>query len=188
MWMKTLRSSDDNQLDLYYEGVNWLAFPIPAGRRVLIATRNNTTLVISSESVVSCQTKLSGGSESTLSKNNCWLDCIQDINDPLKFYVIDALQIVGQPLIEQTAELRHFYLKGHFNDELSTICPGHEISFNLVTPVMGTYTELYNIVTSRLPYSIENILLVDKESEYSIGGLSTDCFITNNQKKGLFDD
>lgn len=95
MWMKTLKDSETKELDKFYEGDNWLAFAIPQGRRVLIATRTNTTLVISGESVVSCQTKLSGGSESTVSKNNCWLDCVQDSIDPLKFYVIDALQIVG---------------------------------------------------------------------------------------------
>ena len=54
MWMKTLRSTETQELDLYYDGTIWMAFPIPQGRRVLIATRNNTTLVISKDSVTSC--------------------------------------------------------------------------------------------------------------------------------------
>jgi hypothetical protein len=76
MWMKSLVNNVTNELDTDYDGESWFAFPIPAGKRVLVATKINTTLVISSDSIVSCNTKLSGGSEQTVSKNSCWLDCI----------------------------------------------------------------------------------------------------------------
>lgn len=90
-------------------------------------------------------------------------------------------------MIELTAELRQFYLKSHFTEELEKVCPGNEISLVRISPRLGTYKQLYQLATERLPYEIANILLVDKESEYAIGTLSTDCFITSNQKQGLFD-
>ena len=169
-----------------YDPEEWLVYPLPLGKRCIVVTKNNVTIVSSGKEFYKCQTRLSGGSNSTSSNLCCWLDCVQDAMNPKKFYVLDALMLVGQPLIELSAEMRLFFLRTHLSPELQKIAKNqNEISFNLIEPVSGSFKEVYELTTSRLDFRLNSLLIVDKESEYSVGMTSPDCFQTKLEKSSI---
>jgi len=160
-----------------YKAEDYLVFGIPQGRRVMILTKQNCTLVLSEEDVMSCQTKLSGGSNATLSGLNSCLDCIQDISNPKRFFVVDALMLVGQALAEMSLEVRQYFLDTHITSELSSITHTNQISIIRITPTPGDLASIKTLLTTHHPTPISHLLFAHRCSEYQTSSVNTELYL-----------
>lgn len=154
----------------------WLIVPKPTGLRVLVvAAGGRTQIVFKDTSCKILQTGLKGGNRNSNPSSICLFDGILSPSTNI-LYIMDAIILEENPIYEECAELRYFFLQSKITQDLQSLSEFNRIKIELVPRFSASRSNISSIQLSIPGVELDGVLLVDKNSSYILGEVNEDSY------------
>lgn len=153
---------------------NWIVKCAPTGFRVMLVSRKKYTICYNNagRSVLKIKSNFSGGGGDDTSHGITILDCIYNKHTKTMF-ILDCLCWNNMSMIDSEAELRFFWLKSKFNENLK-LSQCKNFKFVLIDCLPAQRSLIQDVMFQTLEidenrYYYDGIVFYHKESHYFFG-------------------